>query len=54
MWLDAPPATLRTRLARRNLSPDANAAFPVTDALLDRFIQSFEPPCGEGEWRVVP
>jgi len=28
---------------------DANAAFPITDELLDKYLDSFEEPQGEGE-----
>jgi predicted kinase len=49
VYLRADEATLRRRLATRNARRDANAAFPITDALLAHYIRSFEVPVGEGE-----
>jgi predicted kinase len=40
---------LRERLAARAARFDANAAFPITDDILDRFLAGFEEPHGEGE-----
>jgi predicted kinase len=53
VYLKADPAVLRRRLRTRAERFDANAAFPVTDELLDRYLQSFEPPSGEGEEVIV-
>ncbi|WP_157779178.1 ATP-binding protein [Micromonospora sp. WMMA2032] len=49
VYLKTDPALLRQRLHARAERFDANAAFPITDELLDRYLQSFEPPFGEGE-----
>lgn len=49
LYLKAEPALLRARLALRAARFDANAAFPVTEDILDRFLGSFEPPDGEDE-----
>lgn len=49
VYLKATPALLRRRLAARRSRFDANAAFPITDALLDRFVAGFQEPVGEGE-----
>ncbi|BCL17547.1 hypothetical protein GCM10017556_52860 [Micromonospora sagamiensis] len=53
IYLKADPALLRQRLRTRAERFDANAAFPITDELLDRYLQSFEPPFGEGEEVIV-
>ena len=42
-------ALLRARLHGRVERFDANAAFPVTGELLARYLETFEPPSGEGE-----
>lgn len=49
LYLRAAPAVLRARLNIRAERFDANAAFPVTEEILERFLQSFEPPLDEGE-----
>ncbi|RUM23853.1 ATP-binding protein [Rhizobium vallis] len=46
------PEILRERLNYRASRRDANAAFPIADELLHRYIQGFEPPHHENEWRV--
>jgi predicted kinase len=52
VYLKATPELLRQRLAGRSRRFDANAQFPVTDAMLDRFLGAFEEPAGEGEMAV--
>jgi len=49
VYLQADPALLRERLHGRAARFDANAAFPITEGLLARYLESFEPPSGEGE-----
>ena len=53
VYLKADEALLRERLHRRAARFDANAAFPVTDDMLERFLRGFEVPSGEGE-EVIP
>lgn len=53
IYLTADEAVLRERLAERAGRFDANAAFPITDERLTRFLTSFEAPSGEGEEIVV-
>jgi predicted kinase len=48
VYLRASPSVLRERLATRREREDANA-FPVTEAMLVRYLREFEPPDGEGE-----
>jgi predicted kinase len=43
---------LQRRLAQRNRQVDANAAFPITGSILEKYLAGFEEPRGEGE-RVV-
>ncbi len=50
--LDVPTRTLRARLRERSRRFDADAAFDVDDAVLDRFLAGFERPEGEGESRL--
>ena len=45
--LDVPVAELRRRLQLRSFRFDANAAFPITAEILDRYLADFESP----EWR---
>jgi hypothetical protein len=47
--LQVPPTTLRQRLAKRSKRYDANAAFPIDEATLIRYLDGFEAPDGEGE-----
>lgn len=47
------PVVLRRRLAERAQRFDANAAFPITDELLTRYLAGFEVPRGEGEETVL-
>ncbi|WP_173074474.1 AAA family ATPase [Phytohabitans rumicis] len=53
VYLQVDPALLRARLYERAERFDANAAFPITDGLLARYLDSFEPPYGEGEEAIV-
>ena len=53
VYLKADEALIRERLHQRAARFDANAAFPVTDDLLERFLHGFEEPSGEGEEVVV-
>jgi predicted kinase len=53
VYLKADPAVLRQRLHTRAERFDANAAFPITDALLDRYLEGFEEPVHEGEEVVI-
>jgi predicted kinase len=45
---------LRRRLAQRNQRFDANAAFPITDEILERYLADFEEPTDEGERVITP
>ncbi len=49
VYLKVSPERLRQRLAARRERFDANAAFPIADALLERFLAGFQAPDGEGE-----
>jgi len=48
VYLKASPAVLRERVAARNGSGGANSV-TVSDDLLDRYLEGFEEPVGEGE-----
>lgn len=52
VFLKVPENVLRERLVNRAARRDANAAFPITDDLLQRYIQGFEPPSGQDAWTV--
>jgi predicted kinase len=49
LYLKVGKPLLRERLEKRKARFDANAAFPIDEELLDRYIAGFEEPCGEGE-----
>jgi predicted kinase len=49
IYLKANPKLLRTRLDERSRRFDANAAFPITGAVLSACLDVFEKPRGEGE-----
>jgi predicted kinase len=49
VYLKVSHERLRRRLAARSDRFDANAAFPITDALLERFLADFQEPRDEGE-----
>ncbi|RKS77864.1 putative kinase [Motilibacter peucedani] len=53
IYLQADEELLRERLRRRAERFDADAAFPITDELLARFLAVFEVPSDEGEEVVV-
>jgi predicted kinase len=53
VYLKVEPGELRRRLAHRRARVDANAAFPITDEILDHYLTSFEEPRGEGEEIVL-
>ncbi|GIH18825.1 hypothetical protein Raf01_69970 [Rugosimonospora africana] len=53
VYLRADPELLRGRLRVRAARFDANAAFPITEELFAHYLDSFEPPSGEGE-EIVP
>jgi predicted kinase len=54
VYFKVDPDDLRQRLAQRNKRVDANAAFPITDELLDKYLADFEEPKDEGERVVTP
>jgi predicted kinase len=49
VYLKVDREQLRERLDTRAVRSDANAAFTITDDMLDRFMTGFEEPEGEGE-----
>lgn len=49
IYLKVSPEVLRDRLRARQNRFDANAAFPIGDELLNTYLESFQPPSGEGE-----
>jgi predicted kinase len=49
VYLKVHPDDLRERLKIRSRRFDANAAFPITEAVLTSFLNDFEVPDGEGE-----
>lgn len=49
LYLQASPDLLRSRLRQRAKHIEANAAFEITDTILEGYLQSFEAPKGEGE-----
>ena len=53
IYLHAQPELLQRRLAARREQPDQRGAIPVDDAMLARFLRSFEAPIGEGETTVT-
>ena len=53
VYLRVPAHELRRRLQLRSVRFDANAAFPIDDALFARYLDVFEEPVDEGE-AVVP
>lgn len=54
VYLKADPDELRRRLARRNAQTSANAPFPITHAILEKYLADFEEPHDEGERIVTP
>ncbi|MGO4547948.1 AAA family ATPase [Paenibacillus sp. 2TAB23] len=52
VWMKVRTDVLRERLRIRSQRFDANAAFPITEEILTRFLNGFEAPVGEGE-RIV-
>jgi predicted kinase len=53
VFLQAPKALLTARLDARRSRFDANAARPIDDALLDRFLAGFEPPGADEDPLIV-
>jgi predicted kinase len=49
VYLKVSHEDLRKRLAARSERFDANAAFPITGAVLERFLAGFQEPQDEGE-----
>jgi predicted kinase len=54
VYLKVHPDDLRERLRIRSQRFDANAAFPITEAILTSFLNGFEVPEGEGEIVIEP
>jgi predicted kinase len=54
LYLKASKPLLLERLEKRRARFDANAAFPIDDEMLERYIAGFEEPSGEGELIVSP
>jgi len=50
--MNVPEKVLRERLIARASRRDANAAFPITEKRLRRYIRGFEPPSGKEAWTV--
>jgi len=49
IYLKANPELLRARLRKRSERFDANAAFTITDDILEMYLDGFEEPLDEGE-----
>lgn len=49
VYLKVDPKEIRERLRIRSQRFDANAAFTITDEILNSFLNGFEVPSGEGE-----
>ena len=49
IYLKVPEEVLRTRLQNRAGRFDANAAFPITEAILASYLAGFEEPMDEGQ-----
>lgn len=49
VYLKTPVDILRRRLEQRRSRFDADAAFPITEDILQRFLAGFEEPLGEDE-----
>jgi predicted kinase len=45
---------LKSRLKNRSSRFDANAAFPITDEILDQYYTGFQEPVNEGEIIILP
>jgi predicted kinase len=54
VYLKVHPDDLRERLRIRSQRFDANAAFPITEAILTSFLNGFEVPEDEGEIVIEP
>ncbi|AIQ55463.1 AAA family ATPase [Paenibacillus sp. FSL R7-0331] len=52
IYLKVHPDELRRRLKVRSERFDANAAFAITEEMLNTFLSGFEEPKGEGEWVI--
>ncbi len=52
VYMNVPEKVLRERLIARASRRDANAAFPITEKRLRRYIRGFEPPSGKEAWTV--
>jgi hypothetical protein len=53
LYFQADPALLRKRLAERSQRFDANAAFPINQEILERYVSGFQALNGEGEEVVI-
>lgn len=54
VYLETPLELIRARLAERNQRFDANAPFPITLDVQDRYAAAFEVPLDEGAVVAVP
>lgn len=56
LYLDVGGDELRRRVKIRNqlADKDGDSAFPVTEEILERYIEGFERPSGEGEIKISP
>ncbi|RUT28029.1 ATP-binding protein [Paenibacillus zeisoli] len=52
VYLKVHPNVLRERLRIRSQRFDANAAFTITEEILNSFLNGFEEPSGEGEFVI--
>jgi hypothetical protein len=46
-------SVIKTRLKIRNERFDANAAFPITDSILNIYLESFQIPEHENQFEII-
>ncbi|GGC45399.1 hypothetical protein GCM10011386_42120 [Parapedobacter defluvii] len=53
VYMNPPISAIKNRLKIRNKTFEANAAFPITDSILNKYIDSFQIPEQENQLEIV-
>lgn len=54
IYMNTPISIIKKRLEVRNKRFEPNAAFPITEEILDEYIKGFEIPQNENQFEIIP
>lgn len=53
IYMNTPISTIKARLKSRNKRFEANAAFPITTSILNKYLSSFQMPDQENQFEII-